>query len=327
MREIDSLPSVSIVVVGKNEEKNLGKCFRSIFAIDYPSDKLEVVYVDTGSSDRSIDVASKFNVKVAEEHSDFPTPGLARNRGIREAKNDVIHFVDGDMTVTKTYLKKAVSVLGKNNIACVIGRVREKNRDRNFLSKILSYPWRIRKVGFVDAPGAGGTFIKNALQEVGGYNPNILKGQETELGTRMRQRGYNIYMIDSSMGVHDYCFSNLLGFMTHLYVIGKSYGRVLMLQPMESYSDLTVRARSLLIQGVFFLILALVAFFAVNPILIVAFPLFIAIHVSVKYWNVYYTRRDWSALLYYLFMHLGKPIVFSGMMIFFAERFILGRYK
>ena len=119
-----NLPSVSVVVIGRNEGRNLEACFRSVAEVNYPRHKLEVIYVDTGSSDGSVNIAKKFNVKVAEERSVFPTPGLARNRGMQEAKNEVIHFVDGDMTVEKTYLKKAVSILGKNNI--LIGGIGEE---------------------------------------------------------------------------------------------------------------------------------------------------------------------------------------------------------
>jgi glycosyltransferase involved in cell wall biosynthesis len=326
MIETDNLPFVSIVVVGKNEEKNLNECFQSVFAIDYPSEKLEIIYVDTGSDDRSMDIARRFNVKVVEERSEFPTPGLARNRGIREAKHDIIHFVDGDMTVDAGYLKKAICILGKNNIACVIGRVREQESDRSIIANILNYPWRIREVGFVEAPGAGGTFIRSILQQVGAYNPNILKGQETELGKRIRQKGYRIYMMDSSMGVHDYCFHNLFDFIIHLYVIGKSYGKVLTLPRVESYSDLTARARNLLIQGVVFFVLALILILTANTVVLFGFPILVVIYVLVKYREYYYPRRDWLALSYYLLMHFGKPITFTGMLVFLVKHLMSWRF-
>ena len=328
MTKPDNLPPVSIVVVGKDEERNLSECFQSIFAIDYPSEKLEVIYVDTGSTDKSLEIARGFDVKVVEEHSEFPTPGLARNRGIREAQHDIIHFVDGDMAVDTGYLKKAISVLGKDDIVCVIGRVIEQNSDTSVLSRILNYPWRTRNAGFVEAPGAGGTFIRSVLQQMGGYNPNILRGQETELGRRIRQNGYRIYMMNISMGLHDYSLHSILDFMKRLYITGMSYGRVLTLPPRESYSDLTLRARSLLIQGLIFIIVCLILILITgNPIFLIMFPPFIFVYVLIKYRKIYYARRDWLALSYYLLMHFGKPIAFAGILVFLAKRFVFDRFK
>jgi glycosyltransferase involved in cell wall biosynthesis len=317
------LPRVSIVVIGRNEEQNLSSCFQSIRNMDYPSDRLEVIYVDTGSKDRSTDIALGFGVKVIEEHSDFPTPGIARNRGIEEASHSIIHFVDGDMIIDRAYLKKAVEILKNDDIACVIGKVAERNSDRSLLSHMLSYPWRIRKPGYIDAPGAGGTFQRSVLKEIGGYNADILKGQETELGRRIRQQGYRIYMMENRMGVHDYSFHNILDFVNHMFIIGKSYGRILLLPSMISYSDLTARARSLLIQGVALVLLTLVLVLIGLPILIVLFPPLVTLYVLVKYRKVYYTQKDWSAFLYYLLMHFGKPVAFAGMVTFFIRHFLL----
>jgi hypothetical protein len=186
----------------------------------------------------------------------------------------------------------------------------------------LSYPWRIRKPGYVDAPGAGGTFLKRVLQEIGGYNVHILKGQETELGKRIRQCGYRIYMMENRMGVHDYSFHSILDFINHLFIMGKSYGRILLLPSAVSYYDLTARARSLLIQG---MMLALLTIFLIAigiPILLLCLPLLIAFYVLAKYWRVYYARWDYGALLYYLLMHLGKPIAFAGMLTVLTQHFV-----
>jgi hypothetical protein len=133
--------------------------------------------------------------------------------------------------------------------------------------------------------------------------------------------------MNNNMGVHDYSLRNVFDLIHRLYVIGISYGRVLALPSMESYSDLTLRARSLLMQGSILIILTLILILSGHAILLICFPFLIFMYVLVKYREVYYTRRDWSALTYYLLMHFGKPIVYIGVLVFLAEYFIMGRFR
>lgn len=322
MNKTQNLPFVSVVVIGRNEEKHLEACFRSIFNMNYPHNKLEIIYVDTDSRDKSVDIAKQFNVKIAEEQSDFPSPGLARNRGIREAQYEIIHFIDGDMTVDRNYLKNAIPTLQKNNIACVIGDISERYSDRSFLAKVLNYPWRKRKKGIVDAPGAGGTFLKSILQEIGGYNPLILKGQETELGFRIRQKGYQIYKIENKMGTHDYGINNIHSLMKHSYTMGKSYGKILTLPPQQSYFDFINHARNLLIQGIILFTVILCLLLTKKVLFVLLIPVVLSLYVTIRHMKEYYSHRDWYAPIYYIIMHLSKPIVLYGLLEYLCTHFI-----
>ncbi len=315
MNKSRNVPFVSVVVIGRNEERHLEACFRSILDMDYPLDKLEIIYVDTGSRDKSVDIAKKFNVKIAEEQSNFPSPGLARNRGIEEAHYEIIHFIDGDMTVDRDYLKNAITMLNKKNIACVIGDVSELNSDTSFIANVLHYPWRKRKKGFLDAPGAGGTFLRSALREVGGYNPFILKGQETELGFRLRQKGYQIYKIENKMGTHDYGIHDIRSLVKHSYTMGKSYGKILTLPPRQSYSEFIGHARNLLIQGVILLAVILFLLMTKKLLFLLAIPVILFVYVTIRHMREYYSHRDWYAPVYYLLMHFSKPIVLYGLLV------------
>jgi glycosyltransferase involved in cell wall biosynthesis len=310
------LPGVSVVVIGRNEEENLSECFRSIFAIDYPPEKLEVIYVDTGSSDGSLEIARKFGVKIAEEFSEFPTPGLARNRGIEEAKHEIIHFVDGDMTLDNEYLKHAVKILGEDNIACVIGRVSERNARSNFFSRVLSYPWQKRQTGYINAPGAGGTFLKHVLIKLGGYNSGIRCGEETELGFRVIQAGYKIYMIGCDMGTHDYGINNMFDLFAQSFTMGKSFGKMLILPAMPSYRDLRMHAKNVLIQGIFALAVAVFVILIKQAEFLLVTPIILIVYVIIRYRKEYASQQDRYVLFYYMFMHLCKPVVFSGVLVY-----------
>jgi len=110
------LPPVSISVIGYNEAKNLNQTFTAIRKINYPTDRIELIYIDSGSSDNSIGIAKLYCDKYFIENQ-FPTAARNRNRGLIECKNDIIHFIDGDIIIDPDYLKFAVEKLLEGEVA------------------------------------------------------------------------------------------------------------------------------------------------------------------------------------------------------------------
>ena len=83
-----------------NTEKTIVHCIQSVKNAHYPKDKIEIIYVDGGSSDRSVSLVKQFkDVKVIELKQDMPTPGRGRNEGWKLAKYDKIQFLDGDTVI------------------------------------------------------------------------------------------------------------------------------------------------------------------------------------------------------------------------------------
>ncbi|UCD05132.1 MAG: glycosyltransferase [candidate division WOR-3 bacterium] len=329
---MEQTPYVSVVIIGKDEEKNLANCIRSVRDIEYPAERVEIIYVDNGSHDRSVAIARQQNINTVEERGQYPSPGLARNRGIREAKYDIIHFIDGDMTMDSGYLGKAVRFLDVDKIGCVIGDVQELGSESSFLSRVLNYPWASRKTGFVEAPGGGGTFRKSVLEAVEGYNPYVLKGQETEIGYRIREEGYRIYKIDHLMAMHDYGINRLDDLVKRSYRMGSSYGMIMTMPQVGSYADLTRRARSLFVQGMLLTVVIAMLIITGRLFLLLAVPLVICLYVLLRHWREIVSARDARAYAYYLLMQFNKPVVLCGFVACllrrctsFFSRFLLGR--
>ncbi|MCH5220522.1 MAG: glycosyltransferase [Muribaculaceae bacterium] len=91
------MPKISIIIPAFNVEKYLGECIDSVLAQSFAD--YEVIVVDDGSSDNTLEVAvSKASkdprVKVA--HQENAGPSAARNNGLEMAKGEWIVFVDGD---------------------------------------------------------------------------------------------------------------------------------------------------------------------------------------------------------------------------------------
>ena len=304
-------PKVSIVIIGRNEAGNLPTCIHSVRQMNYPPDLLEITYVDTDSTDGSPMVARSLGITVYEEHSSFPSPGRARNRGWREARHDIVHFVDGDMTIDPGYLWEAVQHLGPGGVVCVFGRIEERHAARNPIVRALEYPWKQKQPGYIDAPGAGGTFCKSALEEIGGYNPDLLKGQETELGRRLRARGYRILLIEQMMGTHDYGINTFRDLWNRYRGIGRSLAKVMQLAASPSINEGKRAACRNLAQaalGVVTLIgLLLAGLWWAIPLS----PGLLALYVTARYWQPARLRKQ--RIAYFMLFYLLRPAVWAGM--------------
>ena len=310
------LPRVSIVVIGRNEAENLPACIESIQNINYPQDRLEIIYVDTNSSDGSPEIARSLGVKVFEEHADSPCPSIARNRGLQEAKYDVIYFIDADMTISSDYLREAVTYLGKKQIVCVIGRLVEREADENWISKVLATDWKKKQAGFVNAPGAGGAFIKEILSEIGGYNSKLPVGEETDLGLRLQRLGYRILLLDSVMGTHDYGVKDIRSLIGRFFRLGKNFG-LIMISPITP-RIMKKPGYKLLLQGgagfataLFFLLYGLWQWFLISIAII---PFFLIGYVILRYRQVIFSQgAGRHAFLYFYLAYIMKPILFAGL--------------
>lgn len=94
-----SNPIISTIIPLYNAEKYIARCLDSILAQDMDAGKLEIIVVDDGSTDGGAAIVDRY----ATKHSDIrlikqANGGVssARNRGLKEASGDYVHFVDAD---------------------------------------------------------------------------------------------------------------------------------------------------------------------------------------------------------------------------------------
>ncbi len=119
-------PRIAIVMPGFNEEEAIARSLRSLLALDYPPEKLELVAVNDGSTDgtlremRAVATESRGRVRVI----DFPQnrgKRAAMAAGIRATQAEVVVFVDSDSTVEPEALKRLVQPLADERVGAVCG--------------------------------------------------------------------------------------------------------------------------------------------------------------------------------------------------------------
>ncbi|HZD50094.1 MAG TPA: glycosyltransferase family 2 protein, partial [Silvibacterium sp.] len=160
-------------------------------------------YVDSASSDGSPELASACGAQVIVVQSERPTAALGRNAGWRATKAEFILFLDGDTIVHPDFPKSALKpMLQDPSIAAVWGHRREIHTEQSIFNRVLDLDW-VYAPGFTEFCGGDVLVRRKALEEVGGYDSDLIAGEEPEMCRRMRARGYTILHIDHPMTGHD----------------------------------------------------------------------------------------------------------------------------
>ena len=196
--------NIGIVVIGRNEGQRLIDCLTSL-----KPHKGAVVYVDSGSTDGSLAAAKELGAFTVSLDMAQPfTAARARNEGfaaLMALKPDVrlVQFVDGDCELVPSWLGTALAfIVERNDVAVVCGRRRERHPEHSVYNRLCDIEWN-SPVGEALACGGDSLVRVDAFKEVGGFQPQLMAGEEPELCARLRQRGWKIWRLDAEMSRHD----------------------------------------------------------------------------------------------------------------------------
>ena len=198
------MKTISVIVIGLNEEKVIGECLSSISGLKLSDCILEVIYVDSGSTDKSIKIAESFsNVRVVSLNDANPSAAKARNLGVSVTNSEFIQFVDGDSILDEQWLKIALPILSSDNsIGAVFGSIEEVDKKSNIYMKVCQFDWYMPP-GDYRLCGGNALWKRSVFDEVGLFDGKLIAGEEPDLCFRVRQKGYRIVCIDSPMVKHD----------------------------------------------------------------------------------------------------------------------------
>jgi glycosyltransferase involved in cell wall biosynthesis len=192
-----------VVAIGRNEGERLRQCLASLPAAG------AAVYVDSGSSDGSVQSARDLNVPVVELDMRLPfTAARARNAGFRRLREtfsevEFVQFMDGDCTLVDGWLESAVSFLKAHaDVGALCGRRRERYPELSVYNWLCEREWD-RPVGQVRHFGGDVMIRVSALEAVGGYRDDLIAGEDPELSVRLRKAGWHIWRLDREMTQHD----------------------------------------------------------------------------------------------------------------------------
>jgi mycofactocin glycosyltransferase len=194
----DYFPFVSVIIPTKDRREELVECLESVFAQDYPEDKVEVIVIDDGSNDRTGDLVRTFPCRFITNNKSRGQ-SYSRNLGTKEANGEFLAFLDSDCVAEKTWLKELVTYFQWERIGAVGGYV-----DGYFNDSALD---RYEKVfsplnmgmHILCGTNNSSTFYtptcnllvrRKAFVEAGGIRESMHVGEDVDFCWRMRKKGY-----------------------------------------------------------------------------------------------------------------------------------------
>jgi glycosyltransferase involved in cell wall biosynthesis len=196
-----------IIIIGRNEGERLRLCFESISNVACTK-----IYVDSGSTDHSLAIAKDYAIEAIELSPTFPfSAARARNEGFERLLQlnpnvAFVQFIDGDCTLLPRWLETATDALSKfPERAAVIGHLIERNIEASPYNKLCALEWRSSLGDLTNYGALGGISMMRTdiFSKLGGFNPDVIAGEDSELGVRMGLAGYKITKLDQPMATHD----------------------------------------------------------------------------------------------------------------------------
>jgi len=196
--------SIGIVVIGRNEGERLRRCLAAVSGLG-----ATIVYVDSGSTDGSVRLATDAGADVVDLDMSRPfTAARARNAGFRRLlelapETEFVQFVDGDTVLDPQWLARGEAEFPfDSDLAIVCGRLGELAPDASIYNRLADLEWDA-PVG--DVQSCGGIFMARVacMRDVGGFRDDIVAGEEPDLCSRLLQRGHRIRRLPFPMALHD----------------------------------------------------------------------------------------------------------------------------
>jgi GT2 family glycosyltransferase len=194
------------VIIGRNEAARLPGAIASVQTAAVPA-----VYVDSGSSDASVEIARAANIEVVELDPLRPfTAARSRNEGLDALTNRnpgliFVMFLDGDCRLDADFMARALATMGDNaDCAIVVGHLAEEQTERSAYTRLSAIEWSSGVGDITDFGNLGGIMLARIsdIRAVGGFNAAMIAGEDSELGVRLALNGRRVVKIDAPMATH-----------------------------------------------------------------------------------------------------------------------------
>jgi glycosyltransferase involved in cell wall biosynthesis len=191
---------LSVVIIGKNEEAYITECLRSVQAAAAAAGGAEIVYVDSASTDRTVELALAQGVRVLQLPSDWPlSPAAGRYIGFHHTSGELVMFVDADTLLDRQWLDRALAYFAEAEVAGLAGYLRDLDEYGREMPSVGEH-----SSGIQTLPTLRGIamYRRAALAQVGTFNPYLRSEEEAELALRLRKAGWKLLQLPWPMGSH-----------------------------------------------------------------------------------------------------------------------------
>lgn len=202
----EKLPTFSIVVPVRDEERVVGRLLKTLLKLNYPSNKREIIIVEDGSVDKTARICRKYVrqypecIKFVHQSKSNGKPS-ALNCALKHVTGKIVAIFDADNVPEPDALLRVAEHFEDPSIAAVQGTPCSINADENMLTKFISYEEAVRFQAYFRGKDALNLFVpltgscqfirRDILKEIGGWDEESLS-EDMEMSVKLTQKGYNV---------------------------------------------------------------------------------------------------------------------------------------
>jgi glycosyltransferase involved in cell wall biosynthesis len=224
---------VSVIIPVYNNERTLGACLRALGATSLPRDQYEIITVDDGSTDTSLDVAQRFGARsVRQAHKGAPA---ARNTGARAAHGPWIAFTDADCLPSRNWLRFLLDRVSKNRSPVAWGAAGKTvgHASRSAAARFVDmtggldaetylrhprYPW---------APTCNVIYRREVFESLGGFDDRYANYEYCDLHLRVRRAAAAEFRYEPRAIVLHQHRSSWRAYWHQQYGYGRGFGQLI----------------------------------------------------------------------------------------------------
>lgn len=172
---------ISAIIPTKDEENNIERLLKSLKNQTFKH--FEIIVVDNHSKDQTTKIAKKFTKKV---YTFGPERSSQRNWGLKYAQGKYVLFLDADMELEPDVVRQCLQKIAQNqNVAAVV--INEISQGTGFLARVKNLEKKLyTNQELIEAPRF---FRKKDLEKIGGFDENLISGEDWDLGQRLKTFG------------------------------------------------------------------------------------------------------------------------------------------
>lgn len=196
----------SVIIPAYNARNTIEKCMLALTNQSVPKENYEVIVVDDGSTDNTAEMVKKFQVKYF--HQPNHGPATARNKGVREAKGEIILFTDADCVPRDNWIEEMAKPFENPEVMAVKGAY--KTEQKTLIARFAQVEFEERfnmlkkaeSIDMVDTYSAG--YRKSVFLSLGGFDPSFpfANNEDTELSYKMSRAGHRMVFKPNAIVYH-----------------------------------------------------------------------------------------------------------------------------
>lgn len=225
-------PKISIIIPVKNAERTIATTFQYLSGIQYPREKMEIIFADGDSTDKTVAIIKAEQIKESRiklvQIPRCPAPGFARNQALKIATGEFVLFTDGDCAPEPNWVNELLKPFFKDGkIGIVGGEILTLRTDLNNLVEsyceqikflAVSGRYHIKEEGYFPnltnlsptevssfrAPffaTANAAIRKSVLDQLGGFWTEPT-GEDVDISLRGQQAGWKLYFAPKAIVKH-----------------------------------------------------------------------------------------------------------------------------